>query len=182
MPAQRLPTLPFDHFLTHAEVSDFVQALAQAAPDLVELSCIGRSREGREVHLLTVTDFSTGPAAEKPAYLIHGNIHAAELSGTHAALYTARQLVQDQRRNASELLRTACFYIVPRLNPDGAEFVVTTSGSCRSRTDRSTLVPNTLYQQDIDGNGLLLDLRQEHPTAASPSTLPSRDCWSNVPI
>jgi hypothetical protein len=188
MPAQRLPTLPFDHFLTHAEVSDFVQALAQAAPDLVELSCIGRSREGREVHLLTVTDFSTGPAAEKPAYLIHGNIHAAELSGTHAALYTARQLVQDQRRNASELLRTACFYIVPRLNPDGAEFVVTTSGSCRSRTDRSTLVPNTLYQQDIDGNGLLLDLRQEHPDGrfaidpAEPRLLVQRTHLSKPPF
>jgi len=163
MSAKRLPELPFERFLTYDEVRAFVEALAKAEPGLVQLSRIGQSREGRDVHLLTLTDVSTGPAAEKPAYLIHGNIHAAELSGTHAALYTARQLIQDHRRGRSALLRDMAFYIIPRLNPDGAEFVVCTSGSCRSRTDRSTRLPNTLYQEDVDGNGLILSMRQEHP-------------------
>lgn len=159
----RVPELPFERFLTYPEVTRFVRALARAAPGLVRLGRIGLSREGRALHLLTVTDAGTGPADEKPAYLIHGNIHAAELSGTHAALYTARQLVLDHLEGRSDLLRETAFYIIPRLNPDGAEFVVTTSGSVRSRTDRSTRLPNTLYQEDLDGNGLILEMRQEHP-------------------
>ena len=159
--AKRIPALPFEHFFTYDEVTQFVEGLAKSQPDLVTLSSIGDSRDGRAVHLLTITDPSTGAPEDKPAYLIHGNIHAAELSGTHAALYTARKLVMDHPR--SDVLKRVAFYIVPRINPDGAEFAVTTSGTIRSRTDRSERVPNTLYQEDVNGDGLILTMRMEHP-------------------
>ena len=158
---RNIPTLPFGDFLRFEGMAEFVSALAEQRPDLVRLSSLGKSREGRDIYLLTVTDFSTGEAEDKPAYLIQANIHAGELSGTHAALYTARQLVADHGK--SDLLKRVAFYIVPRINPDGAEFVVTTSGSIRSRTDRSEREPNTLYQEDIDGDGLIMRMRWEHP-------------------
>ena len=156
-----IPDLPFETFFTYQQVTDFLQALAVARPDLCKLDSLGSSREDREVHLLTLTDFASGAPEDKPGYLIHGNIHAPELSGTHAALYTARQLVADHEQ--SDLLRKVAFYIVPRLNPDGAEFVVTTSGRVRSRTDRTHLEPNTLYQKDVNHDGLILSMRQKHP-------------------
>ena len=157
-----VPTLPFRHFLTYAETEGFLKKLAAARPELATLHSLGPSREGREVYCLTLTDPTTGPAEDKPAYLIHGNIHAAELSGTHAALYTARQLLADHPRTPDVLQRVA-FHIVPRLNPDGAEAVATQSASVRSRTDRSDLPPNTLVQKDINGDGLILDMRQQRP-------------------
>ena len=40
---------------------------------------------------------------------------------------------------------------------------MTTSGDVRSRIDRSRREPNTIYQEDINGDGLILTLRQEHP-------------------
>ena len=156
-----IPRLSFERFFTYQQVTDFLQTLTAARPDLCKLDSLGSSREGREVHLLTVTEFASGAPEDKPGYLIQGNIHAAELSGTHAALYTARQLVADHEQ--SDLLKKVVFYIVPRLNPDGAEFVVTTSGQVRSRTDRSLQEPNTLYQKDVNGDGLILSMRQEHP-------------------
>jgi len=156
-----VPVLPFKHFFRYDELTGFVSRLAGSKPNLVKLSSLGKSQEGREIHLLTITDFKTGKPEDKPAYLIHGNIHAAELSGTHAALYTARQLAADYPK--SDILKRVVFYIVPRINPDGAEFVVTTSGSIRSRTDRSRREPNTLYQEDVNGDGLILTMRQEHP-------------------
>ena len=161
MAAKRLPQLSFGHFFTYAEVTSFLEALAEARPELATLTSLGASREGRKIHMLTVTDPSTGPASDKPAYVIHGNIHAVELSGTHAALFTARQLLADSRR--SDILKRIAFHIVPRINPDGAEFAVTTSGGIRSRTDRSERAPNTLYQEDVDGDGLILTMRMEHP-------------------
>lgn len=157
----KLPLLRFDHFFCYDELMEFLKSLAEARPRLVQLSALGTSREGREIPMLTITDMGTGPAEDKPAYLIHGNIHACELSGTHAALYTARQLVADYAK--SSLLKRVAFYIIPRINPDWAEFVVTTSGSVRSRTDRSIREANTLYQQDVNGDGLILTMRQEHP-------------------
>ena len=156
-----VPTLPFRDFLTYKEITDFLERLVAARPDLCRLESLGPSREGREVHLLTVTDFTSGAPEDRPAYLIQANIHAGELAGTHMALYTARQLLADRAK--SDLLERVAFHIVPRLNPDGAEFVATTSGRVRSRTDRSERVPNTLYQEDVDGDGLILTMRQEHP-------------------
>ena len=108
-----------------------------------------------------VADFDSGAPEDRPAYLVHGNIHAGEVAGTHVALYTARQLLVDLRR--SGLLKQVVFYIVPRLNPDGVEYVVTTSGRVRSRTDWAEMAPNTLTQEDVDGDGLILSMRQEHP-------------------
>lgn len=154
-----VPKLSFKHFFTYDEVTDFVGELVEGRSDLCRLESLGESREGRKVHLLTVTDFGTGKAEDKPAYLIHGNIHASELAGTHAALYTARKLLAD----APELLKEMVFHIVPRLNPDGAEFAVTTCGRIRSRTDEGERESNSLYQEDMDGDGLVLSMRQEHP-------------------
>lgn len=156
-----LPELSFQHFFTYQEVTDFVKSLAPCCPNLCNLSSLGQSREGRDIHLLTITDFSTGDPKDKPAYLIHGNIHAVELAGTHSALYTARQLLADE--NVRDLLKNIVFYIVPRINPDGAEYAVTTSGPIRSRTDRSIKEPNTLYPKDMNGDGLILSMRIEHP-------------------
>jgi len=158
--ATGIPELSFRAFFTYQEVTDFVESLAAARPDFCRLSSLGKSREGREIHLLTVTDCASGASEDKPGYLIHGNIHATELSGTHAALYTARQLLVDH--DSSDLLKKVVFYIIPRLNPDGAEFVVTASGPVRSRTDRSQSEPNTLYPRDMNGDGLILSMRQGH--------------------
>ena len=156
-----IPELPFEHFYRFAEVEAFVKALAEAAPGLVKLGRIGESREGRPLYMLTITDFATGAAEDKPAYLIHGNIHSVELAGTHAALYTAHRLVEDHKPGG--LLEKMAFYIVPRINPDGAEFCVTTNGACRSRIDTSEKVANTLYQGDMNGDGLILNMRVPNP-------------------
>ena len=155
-----VPTLPFRDFFSYSETTNFLEKLVAARPDLCRLQSLGPSREGREVHLLTLTDFDSGVPEDRPGYLILGNIHAGELSGTHAALFTARQLLAE--RGKSDLLARLVFYIAPRLNPDGAEFVATTAGVLRSRTDQTEKVPNTLYQEDVDGDGLILTMRQEH--------------------
>ncbi len=153
-----VPELSFDQFLTYEEMTRLLRSFAVARPDLCRLESLGASREGRQVNMLTVTRFQSGAPEDKPAYLVHGNIHAGELSGTHAAVYTARQLLVEE----PDLLRRAAFYIVPRLNPDGAEFAVTTCARIRSRTEDAERLPNRLYQEDIDGNGLILSMRLEH--------------------
>ena len=159
-----LPRLSFRHFLTYQEIVDFLEALVDAQPDLCRLESLGPSREGRQVHMLTVTDYTSGKPEDRPGYLIQANIHAAEVAGTHAALYTARQLLED--REHADLLDRVVFYIIPRLNPDNAELVVQTAGQIRSRTDYAELETNALYQEDVDGNGLILTIRQEHPDGA----------------
>ena len=165
MPARTsrtVPRAPFAHFLTHDEVTEYVRQLAAARPGLCHLQSLGKSRDGRDVHLLVLTDFATGAPQDRPAYLIHANIHASEVAGTHLALHTAQQLLTGDRA----LLERLTFYIVPRLNPDGAEFAVTTGGAIRSRTDETEVVANALYPEDVNGDGLVLTMRQPHPDGA----------------
>ena len=162
MARKRLIEIPFRRFFTYAEVSDLVQKLAAARPGLARAESLGKSREGREQWMLTITDFGTGAPEEKPAYVIHGNIHAPELSGTHAALYTARQLLADYPAR-TKLLAHVAFHVIPRINPDGAEMVVTTSANVRSRIDRAGLPPNTVVARDMDGDGLALSMRIQRP-------------------
>ena len=156
-----IPSLDFRRFYTAKDTDDFVKALADSSPDLCRLDSLGKSREGRDIPLLTLTDFGSGRPEDRPAYLIHASIHAVELAGTHTALHTTQQLILDHAK--SDLLKRITFYIIPRLNPDAAEFSAATSARVRSRTDWTNKEPNTLYQEDMDGDGLILSIRQEHP-------------------
>jgi hypothetical protein len=160
-----VPEVPFEHFFTYAEVERFLKEMASSRPNLTKLTSLGKSREGREIWCLTVTDFRAGAPEDKPAYVIHGNIHAVELSGTHAALYTARELLAGYPQK-TKILQPVAFHIIPRINPDGAEVVATNSGVVRSRIDRSSLPPNTLVQKDIDGNGIVVSMRVQRPDGA----------------
>jgi murein tripeptide amidase MpaA len=58
----------------------------------VQLQSIGKSHEGRDIWLVTVTNSVTGPADDKPALWVDGNIHAAELTASTACLYFLHQL------------------------------------------------------------------------------------------
>jgi len=160
-----LPRLLFDRFLTYRPLTSFLRRLERSHPQLVHLSSIGKSREGREVWLLEITNRETGAAEEKPAYLVHANIHAQEVAGTHTACFIARELVRcfGEDEEITALLNETVFYIVPRLNPDGAEYAVVTGGGIRSRTEYR-LERNALIPQDINGDGLILNMRWEDPT------------------
>ena len=68
----------FDHAPRFAELSEWVQQLADEHPELVTLEVLGKSHEGRELWIATVTNTATGPHDEKPAVWLDGNIHAAE--------------------------------------------------------------------------------------------------------
>ncbi|MDP6040696.1 MAG: M14 family metallopeptidase, partial [Candidatus Latescibacteria bacterium] len=153
--------IQYDHFYTHSEIDTFVHTLAKTYPDFCRVDSLGPSREGRDIHLLTLTDFSTGNPETRPAFVIHGGIHAHEPASAHAPLYTALKLLENHKPDG--LLSRITFFIVPRLCPDASEFCISTSTRIRSRTDFENREPNVVYPEDIDNNGLILSIRQQHP-------------------
>jgi murein tripeptide amidase MpaA len=167
MPA--LPVPRFDEFYRHAELTRLLQDYAAAAPHLVHLRVLGKSFEGRDILLLTITNNQTGADADKPAFWVDGNIHAAELTACTACLYWLHQLVttygSDPR--VKELLDTRVIYMVPRLNPDGAELAL----ADKPRHIRSGTRPypfneepvDGLTIEDIDGDGRVLQMRVPDP-------------------
>lgn len=167
MPA--IPVPRFDQFYRYPELTRLLQDYAAAAPGLVELRSLGQSHEGREIWLVIVTNQASGDHADKPAIWVDGNIHAAELSAGTACLYWLHQLVcgHGSEREATELLDTRAVYLVPRLNPDGAELAL----ADRPRHIRSSTraypwdeaAVDGLTMQDVDGDGRILSMRIQDP-------------------
>ena len=156
----------FDRFLRFAELSQWIDDIADASPHLVTVETYGTSYEGRPLRLLAITDTTTGSAETKPAHWVDASIHAVELTATVAACRLVSWLVEghaagDERIAAA--LATRTFYVVPRVNPDGAEWAL----ADRPRFRRSSTRPwprddrrwPGLYAEDIDGDGRILQMR-----------------------
>ncbi len=87
-----MPEITFDHFYRYDELTELLQAFAEEFPQLIQVESIGKSYEGRDIWLATVTNSETGPADEKPALWVDGNIHATEVSPTSACMYLVNRL------------------------------------------------------------------------------------------
>ncbi len=161
-----------DHltFLRYHDLRSWIDQLAVEHPDLVSIEVYGRSREGRELVLVTVTDSSTGSHETKPAHWIDASIHAVELTATVAACALLRHLVDGfgDDPTVTRALQRRTFYVVPRVNPDGAEQVLAdTPRHPRSATRPWPWVDGHrwpgLDAHDVDDDGRLLQMRLADP-------------------
>jgi murein tripeptide amidase MpaA len=83
----------FNKYYRYNELTHLLKQFAKEYPGLLKLESIGKSHEGRDVWLMTATNFKTGPDTEKPALWVDGNLHASEVAASIAALYHIYTLV-----------------------------------------------------------------------------------------
>lgn len=164
---------PVDRFLRHDELTSLLHAAAAAHPDLLAVTSIGQSYEGREIWLATVTDEATGPHHEKPAMWVDANIHATEVTGGAAALNLIQVLLggHGDDPKITEALRTRTFYVVPRVNPDGVEAALADiptylRSSTRPWPWSDRWARPGLHREDVDRDGRILSMRVPDPTGA----------------
>lgn len=155
-----LPAIEFARYYSHEALSEHLRQLAAAAPDRVRLHNLYTTPEGREEWLVEVTDFAAGNPAARPGYLVQSNVHAVEVSGTTATLVLMDELLTN--RGFTDLLGEVVFYLIPRVNPDGAEYALATSGQIRSRYEPRPR-KNGLVAQDLNGDGMILTMRWQDP-------------------
>ena len=164
-----MPTPRFDHYYRYAEFSELLLALAAAHPELMRVESIGKSHEGRDIWLATLTCFDAGDDRDKPAFWVDGNLHAPELAGSSACLYFIHTLLTGYGHDPdiSRCLDTRVFYICPRINPDGAEWALAdTPKLIRSSTrpyPYDELAVSGLSREDMDGDGRILSMRIADP-------------------
>src|ERR1041384_3510271 len=112
-----MPKIRFDKFYRYHELTRFLKDYAKEYPDLIRLESIGKSHEGRDVWLITATNFKSGDDMEKPAFWVDGNIHASAVTASAAAVYLIYFLVQAHPKdgNGQRPFDSRAFYIVPRV-------------------------------------------------------------------
>ena len=159
-----MPTIAYDRYPRYDELTEWLDGFAAEYPDLVHTSSIGQSYEGRDIWLLTVTNHASGAPDEKPAIWIDGNIHASEVTASMAIVHLVDQLTSGYGTDPriTRALDTRTFYLVPRVNPDGAElalgevpFVVRSTVREWPRTDQA----DGLIVGDVDLDGRSLQMR-----------------------
>jgi murein tripeptide amidase MpaA len=167
-----MPDLPiprFDLFYRYDELTRLLFDYAAAAPGLVSVQSIGKSYEGRDLWVVTLTNAETGLDTDKPALWIDGNIHAAELTASTTCLYYLHHLLSryGDDREVTHLLDTRVVYLCPRLNPDGAELALADRPRhIRSSTRRYPFDEDHvegLTSEDVDGDGRILTMRIRDP-------------------
>lgn len=151
----------YNRFYSYNEMLDCLNGLkAEDNNNFLTLETYGVSREGRNIPIAIVNDETTGHHTEKPAYYIQANVHSIEMSGTTVALHFIDFLINNPE--AKEILNNVAFYIVPRINVDGAERAVTKGSAPRSRFEENGL-KNGIVPQDVNGDGKVLYMRWEDP-------------------
>ncbi|MBQ6003517.1 MAG: hypothetical protein IJL16_02120 [Clostridia bacterium] len=92
----------FKNIYRYQRFEDFkttLQEITGAYPELIKLEKIGTSFRGREVFLVTVTDFSRGREEDKSAFYADACTHAEEFSGCNALLSLIKQLAEGFTKN-----------------------------------------------------------------------------------
>jgi hypothetical protein len=105
------------------EIARILQELAAAYPDRFRVESIGKSYEGRDMWVATITNFKVGQESQKPGFWIDGGIHANEIQADEVALYTAWFLAEmhDENSFVQQLLKDRVFYILPSMSPDSRD-------------------------------------------------------------
>jgi len=144
------------------ETTDLLKALAAKNPDVASLMSIGKTIEGRDIWCLRINSSAKGAkASAKPGALFIGNHHAREHLSNEVPLLFAVWLM-DNRATAGvkKYIDTLDIYIIPMLNPDGAEYDIKTGSykwqrkNMRVNSDKSIGVDlNRNYDSWFGGEG-----------------------------
>jgi hypothetical protein len=170
-PNPRVP-MHWDRFYDHKGIGEILHRIAAAWPDRARVSSIGKSVQGRDIWMITVTNFNHGDPDRKPAMYIDGNIHSNEIQGSEFAMYTAWYLTEmaDSVSAVDSLLDDRVLYIVPTINPDARDHFIhqpNTASSPRTglapRDNDGDGVIDEDGLDDLDGDGNITQMRRRNP-------------------
>jgi len=154
----------FNQFFNFSRMESTLKRWAQENPEVCRLHSIGSSHRGRTIYALEITSFGEGKESGRPGYYVESCIHAEEVMGTNVTMYIAWHLMSGYGSDPyiTYLLHSRVYYILPRVNPDGAEFVIAQG---QPWCGNGTYLPGEeqpedgFYWKDLDGNGIVAQMR-----------------------
>jgi hypothetical protein len=159
-----------NHYYNYQELTDFINYYSEAFPDYLQFSSIGLTGQKRNIWVVSLTNFKTGPSDEKPAFLLDANMHSGEITGTQVCIYAIHTILNEIKTNKEfqTLLDRVCIQIIPRICPDAAEHYLNTDEEVRSSME-SWPAPRPLNQfcpHDLDNNNMILQMRKRDSSGA----------------
>lgn len=112
------------NYPTPEQVGAELAALAQAHPQTARLFSIGKSVQGRDLWVMKVSR-NVGVDDHRPEFKFIANMHGDEIVGRELMVRLLRDLLENDGKDqfVSQLLNDVQIYIMPSMNPDGANAV-----------------------------------------------------------
>lgn len=153
-------------------MTKILKGLAKRFPDLATLYSTGKSRMGRELWVMEITNFAKGDTLEKPGFYIDGNIHGNEVNGMMVPLYSCWYLLTRYGHDdfVTDLVDRLVFYIRPSVNPDAMNSFITEPNTMHHPRWNHRPIDNDgdgLYdedpEEDLNGDGEISLMRKRDP-------------------
>lgn len=152
MSAKDFPTKDSPYH-NYAELTEALNTIAKNNSDIVRLTSIVKTQEGRDIWALHITsDFNI--ADTKPAAIFMGGHHAREHLSVEMPLMLAQYLVDQYRagnQKVVSLINSRDIHIIPVVNPDGMEYDIK-DGSYKMWRKNRTRNPNGTFGVDLNRN------------------------------
>jgi murein tripeptide amidase MpaA len=157
----------FYHYFTYDELTDYLRDVHNAYPHLTELRSMCKSQMSRDVWLFVINNPETGKAEEKPGFFLN-QIHSSEVIASMSCNYTIWYLLANYGKDdhVTKIVDNVVWYIVPRLDVDGAEAYLTgkPAGEDPNPVDSDgDFLFDEDPPEDIDGDGFIVQMRQKDP-------------------
>lgn len=135
---------------------EMVAEITKAAEDhgdLVSISSIGTSYEGRDIPLVKISD-NVDTDEDEPEVLFTCNMHAREHLTTEMCLRIINRYTDDYSSDEKikALVDTAEIWVVPQVNPDGIEYDIATGEYQGWRKSRKPNEGSSAVGTDINRN------------------------------
>lgn len=113
-------TFPLESYHTFAEITQELQDIAAANPDLCELQSAGLSVEGRELWFMKISD-NVSVEEDEPEFKYISTMHGDEPVGMELLLLLIHHLLDNYGTDeqATFLVNETEIWIMPLMNPDG---------------------------------------------------------------
>ncbi len=151
-----------------SQLSNSLKQLASRNSNVAQLKTIGKSVQGKEIWLLTLS--KGGKPEEKPAICIVAGIDAFHLAGVESSLQIAENILQNSSKDSvQKILEQKTIYIIPCLNPDAYQQAFAkikyerNYNASNSDNDRDGKLNEDNFE-DLNNDGYITLVRIEDPT------------------
>ncbi len=153
----------FEGYHDYAELEAAIDAAVAARPSIVSKRTIGTSFEGRSIWAVKISD-NVGSDEAEPEVLMESLHHAREHLTVEMALHIIELLSDNYRANpanianqleqrVTDIVNGREVWIVPMVNPDGAEWDISDSSAFQNwRRNRQLIEGSTVPGVDLNRN------------------------------
>lgn len=136
----------FSSYHNYDQMSKEIKSLVNANKNIAKIESIGKTIQGRDLWVVTIANQNGAPVDERPGMFIGANFEGDHVIGSEISISILRYLLKNYSTDEAvkKSIDKHVFYIIPRMNPDGAEAMF---------ADIQTGKKNNTFQYDGDNDG-----------------------------